>query len=101
MVASQEAGQDIQTHTDIGAVKILPYTFVPASAKMFKAIQIIFSTQSSKPHDLLSYPCSDSYTPNPPSTKSSKNLTADNQDSIVGGRHFVRYYSTGTIVLQA
>jgi hypothetical protein len=86
-------------HTDIRAVTILPYssyTFLPASAQIFKAIQMIFSTQSSKLHDLLSYPCSDSYTPNPSSTKSSKNLTAHNQDSIVGQKHFVRYYSTST-----
>jgi hypothetical protein len=44
MVPSQDAGQDIQTHTDIGAVKILPcssYTFLPASAQMCKAIQMI------------------------------------------------------------
>lgn len=44
MVPSQDAGQDIQTHTDTGAVKILPcssYTFLPASAQMFKAIQMI------------------------------------------------------------
>jgi hypothetical protein len=97
------AGQDIQTHINTGAVKVLScssYTFLPASAQMFKAIQIIFSTQSSKPHELLSYPCSDCYTPNPSSTKSSKNLTAHNQDSIVGGKHFVRYWSTNTTVLQ-
>ena len=45
MVPSQIPRPDIQTHTDIGAVKILPfnsYTFLPASAQMFKAIQMIF-----------------------------------------------------------
>lgn len=44
MVPSQDSGQDIQTHTDIVAVKILPcssYTSVPASAQMFKVLKVL------------------------------------------------------------